>query len=128
MDSRTAAGHNLKAWTDMATRKRIRPRWRFLTNHAFVLVCVACTPDIRLREIAERARISERTARQIVGDLIEAGYLEAKRVGRRKLYGVHPNLPLRHPLLRDHQVVDLLRSVAESVEDQERSSSASSMV
>ncbi len=83
--------------------------WRFVTNHAHVLECIATDPTIRLRDIATTVGITERTAAQIVGDLEEAGYLTKKREGRRNTYTVHDHLPLRHPQHRHHTVGELIR-------------------
>jgi DNA-binding IclR family transcriptional regulator len=47
-------------------------RWTFLTNHAQVLVCIARDPGIRLRDIADRVGITERSAYGIVVDLADA--------------------------------------------------------
>ena len=84
-------------------------RWRFVTNHALVLECIAADPTARLRDIAAALGITERTAAQIVGDLERAGYLTKTRDGRRNRYEVHGELPLRHPQHRHHTVGDLLR-------------------
>ena len=48
--------------------------WTFLTNHAQVLICLAETHDIRLRDVAERIGITERATQRILADLVEAGY------------------------------------------------------
>ncbi|WP_322795956.1 winged helix-turn-helix domain-containing protein [Tepidiforma sp.] len=85
--------------------------WTFLTNHAHVLLCIANDPGIRLRDVAERVGITERAAQRIVRDLVEAGYLTRQRVGRRNLYNIHAELPLRHPVERAHQVSELLRLI-----------------
>jgi hypothetical protein len=45
----------------------------FLTNHARVLLCVAHDPGVRLRGIAARTGVTERTAYGTVADLTEAG-------------------------------------------------------
>jgi len=47
--------------------------WTFLTNHAQVLLCLTDTPDIRLRDVAERVGITERATQRILADLIEGG-------------------------------------------------------
>ena len=83
--------------------------WRFVTNHAHVLECIALDPSVRLRDVADTVDITERTAAQIVGDLERAGYLTKTRDGRRNRYEVHGELPLRHPRHRHHTVGDLLR-------------------
>jgi DNA-binding Lrp family transcriptional regulator len=83
--------------------------WRFVTNHAHVLACVAADPSARLRDIAATVGITERTAAQIVKDLDRAGYLSRTRVGRNNRYEVHGELPLRHPHHRHHTVSELIR-------------------
>src|SRR3954468_5719811 len=72
--------------------------WRFVTNHANVLECIATNPTVRLRDIATTVGITERTVAQIVSDLERAGYLTKIPVGRSNHYEVHGELPLRHPL------------------------------
>ena len=83
--------------------------WRFLTNHAHVLECIAGEPTVRLRDIAASVGITERAAASIVNDLVAAGYLTRTRIGRRNEYYVHDQLPLRHPLHRHHTVGELIR-------------------
>ena len=83
--------------------------FRFVTNHAHVLQCIADDPDARLRDIASTVGITERTAAEIVKDLEQAGYLTKSRDGRRNRYEVHEALPLRHPQHRHHTVGDLIR-------------------
>lgn len=84
------------------------PRWDFLTNHAHVLVCVARDPGIRLREIAAAVGITERAAHRILSELVDEGYVIRERQGRRNRYQVKTELPLPHPLAREHGVGDLL--------------------
>lgn len=88
-----------------------RSAWTFLTNHAHVLNCIADDADIRLRDVAQRVGITERATQLIVADLVEAGYLTRTRVGRRNRYQVHPEVPLRHPIERDHDVGSLLEAL-----------------
>lgn len=85
--------------------------WTFLTNHGHVLVCIATNPDVRISEIADQVGIGERATQGIVSDLVSAGYLTRTKVGRRNRYAVNPDLPLRHPLERDHQIGELLHAV-----------------
>jgi hypothetical protein len=82
--------------------------WDFLTNHAHVLVCVAHDPGIRLRDIAAAVGITERAAHRILSELVEEGYVLRERHGRRNRYQVKPELPLRHPLVQEREVGDLL--------------------
>src|SRR4051794_41055823 len=82
--------------------------WRFVTNHAHVLACIAEDPRGRLRDIAATVGITERAVGQIVTELEQAGYLTKTRVGRRNRYEVHGELPLRHPQHRHHTVGELI--------------------
>jgi DNA-binding IclR family transcriptional regulator len=72
--------------------------WSLLTNHAWVLLCIAHDPGVRLRDIAARVDITERTAYGIVTDLTEAGYVVKHKDGRRNRYQIQARLPLRRPL------------------------------
>src|SRR5690348_15054969 len=82
--------------------------WDFLTNHAHVLLCVADDPGIRLRDIAAAVGITERSAHKILSELVDEGYVLRERHGRRNRYQVKPKLPLRHPLVHDREVGELL--------------------
>lgn len=82
--------------------------WDLLSNHAHVLLCVARDPGVRLREIAEAVGITERSAHKIVSELVEEGYVLREREGRRNRYEVRREAPLRHPLVREQPVGELL--------------------
>jgi DNA-binding IclR family transcriptional regulator len=81
--------------------------WTFLSNHAHVLLCIAQEPEARLRDVAQRVGITERAVQKIVGELEDAGALTRLRDGRRNLYMIHPECPLRHPV-EHHQTVSRL--------------------
>jgi DNA-binding MarR family transcriptional regulator len=82
--------------------------WDFLTNHAHVLLCVAHDPGTRLRDIAAAVGITERAAHRILSQLVEEGYVLRDRQGRRNRYEVVAGRPLRHPLVQEHEVGELL--------------------
>ena len=82
--------------------------WRFVTNHTQVLLCISRDGDVRLRDVAEKVGITERAAQRIVADLIEAGFVERKKVGRRNHYSIDRSAKMRHPAQMDHEVGDLL--------------------
>jgi DNA-binding Lrp family transcriptional regulator len=84
------------------------PRWKFLTNHAAVLVCIAHDPGVLLREISDRIGITERAAHRIVAELADAGYITRERIGRRNQYTIQSGLPLPDRLVRVKRVGDLL--------------------
>jgi uncharacterized membrane protein len=90
------------------------PRWDFLTNHAHVLICVAHDSGIRLRDIAAAVGITERATHRILSELVEEGYVVRERHGRRNRYRVKPELPLRHPLVQEREVGELLKVPSES--------------
>jgi len=82
--------------------------WTFLTNHAQVLLGIAHNPDVRLRDLAQHVGITERAAQRIVVDLVEAGYVERRRVGRRNHYVINPKAEMRHAAQEGHPVGQLL--------------------
>ncbi len=88
---------------------RVVNNWTFLSTHAHVLLCVARDPQARLRTIADAVGLTERAAHRIVSELVDAGYLTKHRVGRRNVYEVHPDRPMRHPLNEEYDVAELLR-------------------
>lgn len=82
--------------------------WTLLTNHGRLLLLIARSPEARLRDLAERAGITERAAQSIVHDLEDAGYVTKQREGRRNTYVIHPDRPFRHPAEAGHDVGELL--------------------
>ena len=68
--------------------------WGFLTSHARVLMCIAHDPGTRLRDIAARLDITERSAHGIITDLTAAGYLVKQKDSRRNRYQIQAHLPL----------------------------------
>ena len=86
--------------------------WTFLTNHAQVLLCLAETPDIRLRDVAERVGITERATQRILAELVEGGYVKTERVGRRNRYTVDRHHAMRHTAQLGYQVGALLEALS----------------
>ena len=80
----------------------------FITNHGLALLSIAEDPQIRMRDIAATVNITERAAQRIVSDLIEAGYIDRKRMGRRNEYAVRTDLSVRLPNQRDIDLGSLL--------------------
>lgn len=87
------------------------PPWTLLTNHGHVLVCIARDPDVRLSDLADRVGIRERAVHRIVTDLIDAGYLERVKVGRRNHYRIRIDRPMRHPVEQEHSIGELLATL-----------------
>ena len=86
--------------------------WSFLTNHARVLLCIAHDPGVRLRDIAARTGVTERTAYGIVTDLTEAGYVVKHKDGRRNRYQVQAHLPLPGTGSRERTIGEILALLA----------------
>jgi DNA-binding MarR family transcriptional regulator len=83
--------------------------WQFVTNHTQVLLCIARDPDVRLRDIAEAVGITIGSAQRILADLIQAGFVERERHGRRNRYVVNRDSPmLRHAAQEGHEIGGLL--------------------
>jgi len=61
-----------------------------------------------MRDVAELVGITERAVQRIVNELSEAGYLHVVKEGRRNIYELHPELPLRHPIESHRSVGELL--------------------
>ena len=91
-----------------------RPSWTFLTSHGFVLLEVVQKPDATVREIADRVGLTERQAHRVLADLVEAGYVHRERVGRRNRYRVDESVPMRHPVVADRRVGELLGALRRS--------------
>ena len=83
--------------------------WRFLSNHTQVLLCIRRDPNVRFRDLAQMVGITERAAQRIVADLIDSGYVERERIGRRNHYRVNPDIAMRHPAQDGHEIGELLQ-------------------
>jgi predicted transcriptional regulator len=92
--------------------------WYFLTNHAHVLICIDEDPGARLRDIATSVGITERSAYKILSQLIEEGYVEKEKIGRRNSYTVQPRMSMKHPLHRERKVGELLKAPSRSAVDE----------
>ena len=87
--------------------------WQFVTNHTQVLLCIARDPEVRLRDIAESVGITIGSAQRILADLIQAGFVERERHGRRNRYIVNHDSPMLRHAAQDGQeiggLLELLR-------------------
>ncbi len=82
--------------------------WSFLSSHGWVLLFLAGDPGLRLRDIAARAAITERSAYGIVSDLTAAGYITKHKDGRRNRYQIQAHLPLPDPASREQTLGEAL--------------------
>jgi hypothetical protein len=82
--------------------------WGFLTNHGLVLTHLGRNPDSTGLAIAQTVGVTERAARKIVAELMEEGYIEKEKVGRRNRYRLNTALLFPHPGERAVTVGELL--------------------
>jgi predicted transcriptional regulator len=80
----------------MSSESPERAGWTFLTNHTQVLLCIDRDPGVRLRDVAAEIGITERAVQRIVRDLVEAGFLDRRRIGRRNHYLINRSGAMRH--------------------------------
>lgn len=85
--------------------------WTFITNHGLVLSYIHRKSTSTAREIAGEIGVTERTTHKIISDLEREGYLDKRKEGRRNVYSVNPDLPLRHHVNKDVKVSDLLEAL-----------------
>ena len=95
------------------------PPFSFLTNHGLALLCLAQDSRARIRDIAATVGITERAAQRIVSDLVNAGYVERAREGRRNTYTVRFDTPLALPDQRDVDLRSLMRVLVPATADGE---------
>ncbi len=89
----------------------MKGNWTFLSNHTHVLVCLAADGEQTLRDVAAKVGLTERGVQRIIAELEEAEVLERERHGRRNVYRINTQAPLRHPLEAHCQIGALLELV-----------------
>jgi DNA-binding IclR family transcriptional regulator len=95
--------------------------WSLFSNHGLALICIARTPGMRLRDIADCVGVTERAAARIVSELCEEGYVRKQRLGRRNFYEVDASRPLGHGLTDGHAVGEVLKPLMDQAPSQSRS-------
>ncbi|HET8821677.1 MAG TPA: helix-turn-helix domain-containing protein [Thermoleophilaceae bacterium] len=78
------------------------------------MLAIKNEPGLRVRDMAERLQLTERSIALILRDLRESGYVNSRREGRRVFYSVVPDKPLRSDQLQEHTVGQLLQLLAEA--------------
>ena len=95
--------------SEEATKKT--SSWTFLSNHAHVLLCLAKSDSMRIRDLAVEVGITERAVQRILAELIDEGYLEREKDGRRNVYKICNNRPLKHPIEWHKNIEDLVKLI-----------------
>ena len=83
-------------------------QWTFLSNHGRIFVYITKQPKSTTKLISRDVGLTQRGVQKIITDLEAGGYIARHKQGRCNWYTVHPDLPMRHQLERDHIVGDLL--------------------
>ena len=85
--------------------------WTFITNHGLILSYLHHNPRSTVREIAEHVGITQRATHKIISDLELEGYIVRRKEGRRNVYRVDPELPLRHHTKEEIMLSELLKAL-----------------
>ncbi len=86
-----------------------------LSTHGVVLAAIAKQHDIRLRDLATALDVTERTVWRAVEDLVSAGVLQRRKVGRRNSYTIVTDVIIGETNL-DITVAALLHAIGGSPE------------
>jgi len=95
----------------------IKREWTFFSNHGIVFAYIAKHPRSTTPEIAQVTLLSVWGVQRIIADLEKGGYIGKTRNGRCNRYTIYPKLPLRHRLMRDHTVGEVLQSIGYRLEN-----------
>ena len=98
--------------------KEPSPDWNFFSNYAHVLVCLADNPLARLRDVADRVGVTERTALRLITELDKADIVKRVREGRRNSYVIDTSAPLRHRIEAHCTVGELIATVLKQQESE----------
>ncbi len=85
--------------------------WTFITNHGLILSYLGHNPRSIAKEIASHIGVTERTTHKIISDLEAEGYIVRRKEGRRNVYQVNLDLPLRHHTKEEIMVSELLEAL-----------------
>jgi hypothetical protein len=86
-------------------------QWTFLSNYGRVFIFIAKYPQSTTEVISREVGLTQRGVQKIIAELEAAGYIARAKEGRSNRYTVHPELPMRHQLERDHAVKDILTAL-----------------
>ncbi|MBS1717555.1 MAG: winged helix-turn-helix transcriptional regulator [Armatimonadetes bacterium] len=95
----------------MSDVKHKKLGWSFLSSTSLVLVCLSSNPTMKMKDVAKRVGITERSVQRIVAELEAMGVLKRTRIGRQNRYEIDPGVPMRHELEAHRSVGDLLETL-----------------
>jgi len=83
-------------------------RWTIISRHGLILIFLGRNSECTVAEISAAVGITPRQTFRIVKDLVGDGYLHVGKKGRRNVYSLKPEKSLRHPLVDNITIADLL--------------------
>ncbi len=86
----------------------VKGNWTFLSNHGRVFVYLSKNSSSTTERISREVDLSLRGVQKIITDLERAGYVARHKEGRRNHYTIHPEMPMRHRLEKDHSLGEIL--------------------
>jgi PAS domain S-box-containing protein len=89
-------------------------QFRILSNHGLTLLCISRDPMVRMHDLAQELGITERGAQRIVAELVEAGLVDRRRIGRRNRYRVRSERVIQLPIGQRLRVGRLLEVLCEA--------------
>jgi DNA-binding MarR family transcriptional regulator len=87
--------------------------WTLLSHHAHVLIALDQNPDYTIDQLAQILGITSRSVVNLIGDLVEEGYISRTRDGRNNHYEINKEAPLRHPTSQGKSVGQLIAALGE---------------
>ena len=88
-------------------------KWTFLSHHAPVRIALVRQADAKIDELAAILGITSRSVVNVLNDLVDGGYLNKSKVGRRNVYVINREAKLRHATSGQKKVGDLIGSLGE---------------
>ena len=85
--------------------------WTFLSHQAHVLLALSENPDLTMDQLAEVTGLTTRSVVNVLGDLVDGGYLEKEKSGRNNHYTIVLQAPLRHETSPGRTVGELIQAL-----------------
>lgn len=77
---------------------KARNGWQLFTSHGLVLISILNKPGQTVREIGLELNLTDRAVALAIADLVKAGYLARRKLGRRTFYHVNEDHALKYPV------------------------------
>gem|GEM_PF-3330874 len=95
--------------------------WRFLTNHARVLLFFDRHKRVTIREVSDALDLAEPSVRRIISQLSEAGYVKKRLERGVNLYVISAKMPMRSRELSQVPVSVIINALHKALDSTQRS-------